>query len=208
MSGVHLAQEFLYKVALSLKGEGKALDLKNKRVVVIGGGDTAIDAAMASVRLGAERVYLIYRRSLAEMPAVPYGRNQARDEGVEFLLLTAPLRVLGGKKVTGVECIKMELSTPDASGRRGVKPLKGTEHIVEANTVIIAVGQKPDEVALKAFGIKVKDGLIEVDKDNATSVKGIFAGGDAVNGGDTVVEAVAEGKKAAEAIDRYLSGRK
>jgi glutamate synthase (NADPH/NADH) small chain len=163
---------------------------------------------MASLRLGAEKVYVLYRRSLAEMPAVPYGRKQAKEEGAEFMLLTAPVKIIGGNKVSGVECVKMELGSPDASGRRSVKPIKGSEFTVETDVVILAVGQKPDEAALKSFGVKVKDGLIEVDKNYATSIKGVFAGGDAVNGGDTVVEAVAEGKKAAEAIDKYLSGRK
>jgi glutamate synthase (NADPH/NADH) small chain len=206
--GVYLAQEFLYKVACYLKGEGKAPELKGKKVAVVGGGDTAIDCAMASLRLGAEKVYVLYRRSLTEMPAVPYGRNQAKEEGAEFMLLTTPVKIIGSKKVSGVECLKMELGPPDASGRRSVKPIKGSEFTMETDVVILAIGQKPDEAALKSFGVKVKDGLIEVDKDFATSVKGVFAGGDAVNGGDTVVEAVAEGKKAADAIDKYLSGRK
>jgi glutamate synthase (NADPH/NADH) small chain len=208
LPGVHLAQDYLYKVACYIKGEGKAPELKGKKVAVVGGGDTAIDCAMASLRLGADKVYLLYRRSLAEMPAVPYGRNQAKEEGVEFMLLTAPVKIIGSKKVSGVECVRMELGTPDASGRRSVKPIKRSEFILETDIVILAIGQKPDEAALKSLGVKVKNGLIEVDKDYATSIKGVFAGGDVVNGGDTVVEAVAEGKKAAEAIDKYLSGRK
>ena len=208
LPGVYPAQEFLLTVAKYLKGEGKAPDLKGKRVAVVGGGDTATDATCASVRLGADRVYLVYRRSLTEMPAVPYGRHQAREEGVEFLLLTAPVRIKGDKKVTGLECVKMELGAPDASGRRSVKPIKGSEFLLDVDAVIVAVGQKPDEGALKSFGMKVDKGLIVVDDNFATSVKGVYAGGDAVNGGETVVEAVAEGKKAATAIDKYLSGRK
>ncbi len=206
--GVHLAQDFLFSVARYLKGEGKAPDLKGKRVAVIGGGDTATDAACASLRLDAERVYIVYRRSLTEMPAVPYSRNQARDEGVEFLLLTSPVRIKGDKKVTGLECVKMELGAPDESGRRSVKPIKGSEFLLGVNAVIIATGQKPDEGVLKSFGVKTEKGLIVVNNNFATSVKGVYAGGDAVNGGETVVEAVAEGKKAAAAIDKYLSGRK
>ncbi|MEM3365419.1 MAG: NAD(P)-dependent oxidoreductase [Candidatus Methanomethyliaceae archaeon] len=208
LNGVYPAQEFLQSVAKWLMGEGKAPDLKGKRVAVIGGGDTAIDAACASVRLGAERVYIVYRRSFAEMPAVPYGRNQAREEGVEFLLLTAPVRILGEKSVEAIECVKMELTEPDSSGRRGVKPIKGSEFRLGVNSVIVAIGQKPDEELLKSYGVKTEKGLIVVDENFSTSIKGIFAGGDAVNGGETVVEAVAEGKKAATAIDKFLSGGK
>ena len=206
LTGVYLAQDFLFGVARSLKREGKAPDLKGKRVAVIGGGDTAVDAACASLRLGAERVYLVYRRSLTEMPAVPYGRNQAKEEGVEFLLLTAPVRIKGAKKVEGLECVKMELTAPDASGRRGVKPIKGSEFLLDVDAVIVAIGQKPDEGVLKSFGVKLEKGLIVVNENGATSAKGVYAGGDTVNGGETVVEAVAEGKKAAAAIDKYLRG--
>jgi len=206
--GVHLAADFLFDVARYLKGEGKAPDMKGRRVAVIGGGDTATDAACASVRLGAERVYIVYRRSLSEMPAVPYSRSQAKDEGVEFLLLTSPIRIKGDKKVTGLECIKMELGAPDESGRRGVKPVKGSEFLLEVDAVIVAIGQRPDVNTLKSFGLKTEKGLIVVNDNFATSVRGVYAGGDAVNGGKTVVEAVAEGKKAAAAIDKYLSGRK
>jgi glutamate synthase (NADPH/NADH) small chain len=102
----------------------------------------------------------------------------------------------------------MELGAPDESGRRSVKPIKGSEFLLGVNAVIIATGQKPDEGVLKSFGVKTEKGLIVVNNNFATSVKGVYAGGDAVNGGETVVEAVAEGKKAAAAIDKYLSGRK
>lgn len=206
--GVYPAQEFLASVAKYLLKEGKAPDLKGKRVAVIGGGDTAIDASMAAVRLGASRVYVLYRRSQKEMPAVPYGRNQARDEGVTFLYLTAPLRILTRKGGKALECCRMELGPPDGSGRRTVTRLKGSEFALDVDIVIVAVGQRPDEKALKAFGVRRKDGLIQVDENYATSIKGVFAGGDAVNGGETVVQAVADGKKAAEAIDRHLSRRR
>jgi glutamate synthase (NADPH/NADH) small chain len=206
LKGVCLAQEFLFDVAKYLKKEGKAPDLKGLRVAVVGGGDTATDASMAAVRLGAERVYIIYRRSLAEMPAVPYGRKQAKDEGVEFMLLTNPMKINGKKgAVQAIECVKMELGKPDASGRRSVTPIKGSEFKLDVDAVIIAIGQKPDDETLKSFGVKTEKGLIVADRENyATSVKGVFAAGDAVNGGETVVEAVAEGKKAAAAIDKYL----
>ncbi len=208
LEDVYPAQEFLSSVAKWLMGHGRAPDLKGKRVAVIGGGDTAIDAACASLRLGADRVYIVYRRSLAEMPAVQYGRNQAREEGVEFLLLTSPVRIIGDKKVKGIECVRMELTEPDASGRRGVKPIKGSEFKFNVDAVIVAIGQKPDEEVLKSYGVKTDKGLIVVDENFSTSIKGVFAGGDAVNGGETVVEAVAEGKKAATAIDKFLSGGK
>jgi glutamate synthase (NADPH/NADH) small chain len=208
LPGVYLAADFIFNVASYLKGEDKAPNLKGKKVAVIGGGDTAIDAACASVRLGAERVYIVYRRSLSEIPAVPYSRSQAKDEGVEFLLLTSPLRIKGDRKVTGLECIKMELGAPDESGRRSVKPIKGSEFLLDIDAAIVAIGQRPEGNTLKSLGLKSEKGLIVVNDDFATSIKGVYAGGDAVNGGQTVVEAVAEGKKAAIAIDKYLSGRK
>jgi glutamate synthase (NADPH/NADH) small chain len=206
--GVYLAQEFLESVAKSLLKEGKAPNMNGKRVAVIGGGDTAIDASMAALRLGAGRVYLLYRRTQKEMPAVPYGRKQAREEGVIFLYLTAPLRITTRKRGKALSCCRMELGTPDASGRRSVTQVKGSEFALDVDVVIVAVGQKPDEKALKAFGVKRKNGLIQVNESHATSIKGVFAGGDAVNGGETVVQSVAEGKKAAETIDKYLSKRR
>uniref|UniRef100_A0A7C3NCI7 NAD(P)-dependent oxidoreductase n=1 Tax=Candidatus Methanomethylicus mesodigestus TaxID=1867258 RepID=A0A7C3NCI7_9CREN len=207
LKGVYPAQDFLYDVAKHLQKKGKAPDLKGKRVAIIGGGDTAIDASMASLRLGAERVYIIYRRSLAEMPAVPYGRKQAKEEGVEFLLLSSPVRIHGKNgAVAAIECVKMALGEPDQSGRRAVTPIKGSEFKMDIDVVIVAVGQKPDQEALKSFGLKLKNGLIETDNKFATSIKGVFAGGDVVNGGETVVKATAEGKLAAESIDQFLKG--
>lgn len=208
LKGVYPAEEFLSSIAKWLMGTGKAPDLKGKRVAVIGGGDTAIDAACASVRLGADRVYIIYRRSIAEMPAVPYGRHQAREEGVEFMFLTSPVRIIGERQVEAIECVRMELTEPDASGRRGVRPIKGSEFSFNVGAVIVAIGQKPDEELLRSYGLKTEKGLVVVDENFQTSIKGIFAGGDVVNGGETVVEAVAEGKKAAAAIDKFLSGGK
>jgi len=208
LPGVFLAEDFLCSVAKSIKGECKAPDLKGKRVAVVGGGDTALDAACASIRLGAAKVFLLYRRSVKEMPSVAYSRNQAREEGVEFMFLTAPTKVKGGKKVEGMECVRMELGPKDASGRSGIKPMEGSDFTLDVECVIMAVGQEPDQGTLKSFGVAVKNGLVKVDDNYATSLKGVFAGGDAVNGGDTVVEAAAEGKKAAAAIDKYLSGGK
>lgn len=202
--GVYQAQDFLVGVSKYLLKEGKAPDVKGKRVAVIGGGDTAIDASMASLRLGADRVYLLYRRSQKEMPAVPYGRQQAREEGVAFLYLTAPVRIATRKRGKALTCCRMEFGPQDASGRRGVTQVKGTEFALDVDVVIVAVGQKPDAKMLRSFGVKTKDGLIQVGEDFSTSIKGVFAGGDSVNGGETVVKAVAEGKKAAEAMHSYL----
>ncbi len=206
--GVHQALEFLAKVAKYMLKEGKAPDVKGKRVAVIGGGDTAIDSSMAALRLGADRVYLLYRRSQKEMPAVPYGRQQAREEGVTFLYLTSPTSITTRKRGKALTCCRMEFGPPDTSGRRGVKQIKGSEFALEVDTVIIAVGQKPDEKALRSFGVRRKDGLIQVKEDFSTSIKGVFAGGDSVNGGETVVQAVADGKKAAEAIHKHLSRKR
>jgi dihydropyrimidine dehydrogenase (NAD+) subunit PreT len=177
-----------------------------RNVVVIGGGNTAIDVAREAVRLGAEHVSLLYRRTEAEMPAYPVEVAEARDEGVEFRWLTAPTRFLGRLWLEGVECTSMRLGEPDASGRARPEPVPGSEHIVPAETAIRAIGQEPRrELADWVDGLELDGGLVKIDPATGrTSSSRFYAAGDATNGGATVVEAVREGKLAARAVDAEL----
>jgi len=178
-----------------------------RRVVVIGGGNTAIDVARESVRLGAEVVALLYRRTEAEMPAFPHEVEEARAEGVEIVRLTAPVRYVGRERLEGVECVRMELGARDESGRRRPEPVPGSEHVVPADTAIEAVGQVPRAELLSwVEGLELERGRIRVDEDGRTGNPRYFAAGDAVSGGATVVEAVRGAKRAARAIDARLRG--
>jgi glutamate synthase (NADPH/NADH) small chain len=178
-----------------------------KRVVVIGGGNTAVDVAIESVRLGAESVTMLYRRTEAEMPAYPHEVAQARREGVEIRFLTAPARFLGRNRLEGVECVRMELGEPDESGRARPMPLAGSEHTIPCETAVMAIGQEPRlELADWIEGLELDTkGRIDVEPDTGrTSKPWLYAAGDATNGGATVVEAVRQGKLAARAIDSDL----
>lgn len=201
---VYDAIEFLKKVNL-----GEEISV-GKRVAVIGGGDSAIDSARAALRKGAEEVHILYRRERSDMPATAEEIDAAAQEGISFHFLAAPTRVLAyNGTVTGVECARMELREPDRSGRRTPYPIKGSEHVVNVDTVIWAIGQKPDLSFLRtADGIKVSEqGTIVVDPETLeTNRGGIFAGGDAIGDRASVIDAVAYGKKAAFYIDRYLKG--
>jgi len=165
-----------------------------RNVTVVGGGNTAIDCAREAVRLGAEHVVLLYRRTEAEMPAYPQEVLEAREEGVELRWLTAPTRFLGIRQLTGVECVRMELGEPDADGRARPEPVPGSEHVVPAETAIIAIGQQ----ARPEFADLLEDFDPETGR---TSAPGFYAAGDVTNGGATVVEAVREGKLAARIVD-------
>lgn len=201
MPGVMSGIDFLEKVT----------DDKNypvpERVAVIGGGNTAMDACRTSVRLGAKEVACVYRRSRSEMPANPHEVDQADEEGVKFELLTAPVGFVGeGGKVTGIKCVKMQLGEPDASGRRRPVPVEGSDFVVPADMVILAVGQSPD---VSCLGDKV--GLdrwnnVAVSDSMQTNIDGLFSAGDCQTGAATVVEAVGGARKAAIAIDQYLRG--
>ena len=165
-----------------------------RTVAVIGGGNTAIDCAREAVRLGAEHVALLYRRTEAEMPAYPQEVLEAREEGVELRWLTAPTRFLGRGRLTGIECVRMELGEPDTGGRARPEPIPGSEHVVPAQTAIIAIGQQ----ARPEF----TDVLAGLDPETGrTAQPHFYAAGDATNGGATVVEAVREGKLAARTVD-------
>lgn len=181
-----------------------------KKVAVIGGGNTAMDSARVSLRLGAEKVYIIYRRSEKEMPARIEEIENAKEEGIELHLLTLPKRIIGDGNsfVKGMECIKMRLGEPDSSGRRRPVPIGGSEFIMDIDTVIMAVGQSPNPLFLKATPELKVDKWKRITTDpetQSTNVKGVYAGGDATYGDDTVIAAMGAGKRAAKAIDKYLS---
>ncbi len=175
------------------------------RVEVIGGGNTAIDAAVSAKRLGAQSVTVRYRRTGQEMPAWLDEREFAEREGVKFEFLCAPKRLLGNNgRIQGIEFVRMRLGEKDDSGRPRPIPIHGSEFTLEADTVIIAAGQSPKAGALEGAS-RAPQGTIRVDEQTmATSIEGIYAGGDLVNGGDTAVRAVGEGKKAAFAMDEYI----
>lgn len=176
----------------------------SERVVVIGGGNTAIDVAREAARLGAD-ARIVYRRNEEQMPAYPHEVEAARREGVEFDWLVNPRRYYGNDRVEGVQCRRMELGEPDDSGRPRPEPIPGSEFIIEAHTVVKAIGQRPWEDLLSALDVETKWGRVKANERWETSRTGFFAGGDCVNGGATVVEAVQDGKRAAEQIDRYLN---
>lgn len=179
-----------------------------ERVVVIGGGNTAIDVAREAVRLGAREVTMVYRRSEAEMPAYRHEVVEARDEGVILRFLTDPVRFLGTDRLEAVECRRMRLGAADRSGRPRPEPEPGSEFTIPADTVVKALGQQRRTDFLSWIeGLKTEGGLVAIDPATGqTSVAKYFAGGDAVNGGATVVEAVRHGKAAALGIHRYLTG--
>ncbi len=202
LEGVFPGVEFIRKANL-----GEPVKVGEK-VVVIGGGNVAIDASRIARRLGAKKVTILYRRSRAEMPASPWEVADAEEEGVEIQFLVAPTRILGENgRVTGIECIRMQLGEPDASGRRRPIPIEGSEFVVEADTVIPAIGQA---VEAEGLGVEVtKGGTLGFNPlTMETGIPGVFAAGDAAIGPATVVEAIAQGKKAAMAIDLYLRGEK
>jgi dihydropyrimidine dehydrogenase (NAD+) subunit PreT len=176
-----------------------------ERVAVIGGGNTAIDVARESVRLGASHVTLIYRRTRADMPAYAFEVEQAEAEGVRFAWRTMPVRFLGVEQVEAVECVSMRAGPIDSSGRRRPVPVPGSEFDLRADTIVKAIGQRPrPELSGRFGGLELDGGHVVVDDEGRTTNRRVFAGGDAVNGGASVVEAVAQGKRAALAIDRSL----
>jgi dihydropyrimidine dehydrogenase (NAD+) subunit PreT len=177
-------------------------------VAVIGGGNTAIDVAREAVRLGARDVRLLYRRTQAEMPAYPHEVEEMKDEGVEPMWLTAPTRFLGNGRLQGVECRRLRLGKPDASGRPRPEEVSGTDFVVPADTAVKAIGQRPRARFLGwVDGLELDRGLIRVDPETGqTGNSKYFAAGDATNGGATVVEAVRQAKIAAAGIDEWLAG--
>ena len=183
------------------------------RVAVVGGGFTAIDCARSSLRLGAREVFIIYRRTLKEMPAGELEVNMAEEEAIKILYLTSPIKILGdvGSNVKAIDCIKNKLGEPDASGRRRPEPITGSEFTLPVDMVIAAIGQAPDASFMtEKSGIEfTKWGTVIVDPESfTTSKEGVFAGGDFITGPRNAIEVIGDGRKAARAIDKYLSGGK
>ncbi|MCM1367745.1 MAG: NADPH-dependent glutamate synthase [Roseburia sp.] len=210
LKGVYSANEFLTRVNL-MKAYKKdsATPVKDSRAVaVVGGGNVAMDAARCALRLGAERVMIVYRRSETELPARKEEVEHAKEEGVEFVMLTAPTEVLGDehKNVRALKCVKMQLGEPDASGRRRPVQIAGSEFELDVDTVIVAIGTSPNPLIKNTTkGIETqKWGGIITDENGMTTREHVYAGGDAVTGAATVILAMGAGKSAAEQIDRAL----
>ncbi|MGN0497202.1 MAG: NADPH-dependent glutamate synthase [Lachnospiraceae bacterium] len=210
--GVYSANEFLTRVNLmkAYKFPEAPTPIKvGKKVAVVGAGNVAMDAARTAKRLGAEEVYIVYRRSEEELPARKEEVHHAKEEGIIFKLLNNPCAIHGEDGwVTGIEVVKQELGEPDASGRRSPKPVEGSNYIIDVDTVVIAIGQSPNPLIRQTTpGLETqKWGGIIVEEDTMkTSKDGVYAGGDTVTGAATVILAMGAGKKAAKAIDEYLS---
>jgi glutamate synthase (NADPH/NADH) small chain len=213
LNGVYSANEFLTRVNLMKAYRFPEYDTPvklDKNVAVVGGGNVAMDAARSAKRLGAENVFIVYRRSEKELPARLEEIHHAKEEGIEFRFLSNPVRILGDDSgyVKGMECIRMELGEPDASGRRRPVPVPGSEFVLEVGTVIVAIGQSPNPLIKKTVPeLKTHSwgGIITDEKTGETNIPGVFAGGDVVTGAATVILAMGAGKNAAIAIDEYLS---
>ncbi|MDO4565612.1 MAG: NADPH-dependent glutamate synthase [Clostridia bacterium] len=211
LKGVFSANEFLTRINLmkAYKDDSATPVYKGKRVAVVGGGNVAMDAARCAKRLGAEEVYIVYRRSLNELPARKEEVEHAMEEGVIFKLLNNPVEILGDDKfnVVGMKCIEMELGEPDASGRRRPVEKKGSEFILDVDCVIMSIGTSPNPlIKATTSGLDTQSwgGIIADEATGQTSREGVFAGGDAVTGAATVILAMGAGKNAAAAIDKYI----
>lgn len=209
--GVYSANEFLTRINLmkAYDPNSKTPIQHPKKVAVVGGGNVAMDAARCAVRLGAEQVNIVYRRSEAELPARAEEVEHAKEEGVNFELLTSPTEILRNEQgdITAVRCVKMELTEPDASGRRRPVEIKGSAFNIDADCVIMAIGTTPNPLitsTTKGLDTKPWGGIIADDVTGKTSKEGVFSGGDAVTGAATVILAMGAGKDAAKAIDNYI----
>ena len=211
--GVYSANEYLTRTNL-MKAYLDDYDtpiIKSKSVAVVGGGNVAMDAARSAMRLGAEHVYIIYRRSEAELPARREEVHHAKEEGIEFMLLNNPVKINGDEKgnVKSIECIKMELGEPDASGRRRPIPVEGSNFELPVDTVIMSLGTSPNPlIRTTTEGLEAnKHGCLIADDNLATTREGVYAGGDAVTGAATVILAMGAGKTAAASIDEYIQNK-
>ncbi len=214
-SGVYSANEFLTRINLMKAHQFPEFDTPikvGKSVAVIGGGNTAMDAVRTAKRIGAKKAYLVYRRSKEEMPAREEEIHHAEEEGIIFMLLTNPIRIIddGNNWVKGIECQKMTLGEPDESGRRKPIPIPGSEYVIPVQTVIEAIGQRPNPIIQSTTpGLETtKRGTVTIGKMQETSREGVFAGGDVTRGGATVILAMRDGKIAADAIHTYLSSKR
>ena len=222
LKGVYSANEFLTRSNLmkSYRTNPDTPIMKGGRVAVVGGGNVAMDAARTSLRLGAEKVYIIYRRSMDELPARREEVEHAEEEGIEFRLLCNPVEILGYKNendpkdpkngfVKAIKCIKMELGEPDEKGRRRPVPVENSEFSLDIDTVIMSIGTSPNPLiknTTKGLEVNSRGGIV-VNEDGLTSKNAVYAGGDAVTGAATVISAMGAGKKAAHAIDEHLRNK-
>ncbi len=210
LKGVYSANEYLTRINLmkAYRSDSATPVMHAKNVCVVGGGNVAMDAARCALRMGADNVYIVYRRSMAELPARKEEIEHAEEEGIKFMLLTNPVEITGDKDgfVNGMTCVDMRLGEPDASGRRRPIEIEGSEHEIKCDCVIMALGTSPNPLIRSTTeGLETnKRGCIVADETCMTSKKGVFAGGDAVTGAATVILAMGAGKKAAEAMLDYM----
>ena len=223
LKGVYSANEYLTRSTLmrAYQDNSDTPIIRAKRVAVVGGGNVAMDAARTALRLGAEKVYIVYRRSMEELPARREEVEHAMEEGIEMMLLTNPTEILGYNNpedkrdpkngfVTGLRCVKMELGEPDERGRRAPVEIPGSEITVDVDAVIMAIGTSPNPLiknTTKGLEVNARGGIVVTEETGATSMERVYAGGDAVTGAATVILAMGAGKTAAFAIDAYLQKR-
>jgi len=216
LNGIYSANEYLTRSNLMKAYKFPEYDtpiVRGKNVAVVGGGNVAMDSARTAMRLGADHVYLIYRRSRDEMPARVEEVHHAEEEGIEIHLLTNPTRYIGNDKgwVVGVECLKMDLGEPDESGRRRPVPLEGSEFVIDVDTVVVAIGAGANPLVqstTSGLDTDKMNYIIADEETGQTSREGVFAGGDIVSGAATVILAMGAGRKAARAMHRYLMSKK
>ena len=222
LKGVYSANEFLTRSNLmkAYRADSATPILRAKNVAVVGGGNVAMDAARTALRLGAEHVYIVYRRSMDELPARREEVEHAMEEGIEFRLLNNPTKILGYNNpddprdpkngcVVGMECIRMELGEPDERGRRRPVEIPGSEFVMDVDAVIMSIGTSPNPLiksTTEGLAVNRHGGIIVEEETGAASKTGVYAGGDAVTGAATVILAMGAGKTAAKAIDEYLMG--
>ena len=224
LKGVYSANEFLTRSNLmkAYDGHSHTPIMHAKTVAVVGGGNVAMDAARTALRLGAEHVYIIYRRSMEEIPARKEEVEHAEEEGIEFKILNNPVEILGYHNpddrrdpkngfVTGIKVIKCELGEPDEKGRRRPVEIAGSEYVIPVDCVIMAIGTSPNPLiksTTEGLDVNRHGGIIVEEATGKTSKEGVYAGGDAVTGAATVILAMGAGKTAAKAIDEYISSKK
>jgi len=216
LKGIYSANEFLIRTNLMKAYKFPEYDTPirvGKKVGVVGAGNVAMDSARCALRLGAERVYIIYRRSRDEMPARAEEAENAEEEGIEFMLLTNPIRFIGNDRgfLEKVECVRQRLSEPDQSGRRRPEPIEGSNFTLDIDTAVIAIGQSPNPIIQQTTeGLQAtRHGTIVVDEETMqTTLPGVYAGGDVVSGAATVISAMGAGKKAAKAIHEHITSKK
>ena len=223
LKGVYSANEFLTRNNLmkAYSKDSRTPIMHAKKVAVVGGGNVAMDAARTALRLGAEKVYIIYRRSMAEIPARKEEVEHAQEEGIEFEILRNPVEIIGYNNpddrrdpkngfVTGIKVIKCELGEPDERGRRRPVEVKGSEYVIDVDCVIMSIGTSPNPLiknTTEGLAVNSHGGIIVEEETGKTSKEGVYAGGDAVTGAATVILAMGAGKTAAKAIDEYISSK-